>query len=318
LWLLYHFVPIVVHWQGWFVDKNAVRGAIDLLALAERDTTLKKGASTKGGEYVGPCPFCGGLDRFHVWPDHPSGWSQFWCRACQRGGDAIAYVMERDGLTFLQVCREYDGGDGNGHKGGHVAHTRPTPKPAAIIKPPSADWQNVALLLVADFEMVLWSDVGKRALDWLRSERGLSDDTIRAWRLGYCPADGNLGELYCDCGVTIPWADATGRLWKVNVRRPTGEPKYRALKGSVSNGALFGADRLTGKPDLFVTEGEFDAMLLHQAIGDVADVVTLGSESGRLCDNWLAALLTVKRFFCVHRRRRSGRKGGGPLAERGR
>ena len=88
-------------------DTSAIKQAIDLLAEARKDTTLKKAANTKGGEYTGPCPFCGGVDRFHVWPDHPSGFSQFWCRVCARNGDAIAYVMERDGLPFRQVCRVY-------------------------------------------------------------------------------------------------------------------------------------------------------------------------------------------------------------------
>jgi hypothetical protein len=42
--------------------------AIDLVTLASQHTRLKRIASTRGGEFAGPCPRsgCGGRDRFHV------------------------------------------------------------------------------------------------------------------------------------------------------------------------------------------------------------------------------------------------------------
>jgi hypothetical protein len=76
-----------------------------------------------------------------------------------------------------------------------------------------------------------------------------------------------------------------------------GEPKYRAVKGSLSANALFGVDHLTGKPDCIITEGEFDAMLIWQELGDLADVLTLGSANGRIADRWLPTLLQFKRFW---------------------
>ena len=39
---------------------------VDLLSVIGSATTLKKVAATDGGEYAGPCPFCGGDDRFRV------------------------------------------------------------------------------------------------------------------------------------------------------------------------------------------------------------------------------------------------------------
>ena len=63
--------------------------AISLLRLVEPDTTLVRIASTRGGEYAGPCPFCGGTDRFHVQPVT----GKWFCRTCTpRGGDTIDYV----------------------------------------------------------------------------------------------------------------------------------------------------------------------------------------------------------------------------------
>ena len=42
------------------------------------------GLEQKGPEYVGPCPLCGGDDRFHVgyWPD---GRTRIGCRGCMDG-----------------------------------------------------------------------------------------------------------------------------------------------------------------------------------------------------------------------------------------
>ena len=45
---------------------SSLRADVDLLSLAGRDTKLSKRpiAVTGGGEYAGPCPLCGGRDRF--------------------------------------------------------------------------------------------------------------------------------------------------------------------------------------------------------------------------------------------------------------
>lgn len=46
----------------------------DLIELAGRYTQLRKASGTK--EWEGPCPKCGGRDRFHVKAD------AFFCRQC--------------------------------------------------------------------------------------------------------------------------------------------------------------------------------------------------------------------------------------------
>lgn len=86
---------------------------VDIKWLIERDVALRYIAQTNGGEFAGPCPFCGtGDDRFRVWPDHPDGRGRYWCRVCNRMGDAIDYLCERDQLTFpeaLEELRLYEG-----------------------------------------------------------------------------------------------------------------------------------------------------------------------------------------------------------------
>src|SRR4029450_4928759 len=73
-----------------------------MLDLLSHDTTLRRVASTHGGEYAGSCPWCGGRDRFRVWPhaERP----RYWCRRCNQNGDAIQYLRDLHGLTYHEAC----------------------------------------------------------------------------------------------------------------------------------------------------------------------------------------------------------------------
>ena len=77
---------------------------VTLLELVNRDTPLKRVANTKGGEYAGPCPWCGGDDRFHVWPNDER--PHYWCRQCNRHGDAIQYLRDCDGRSYQEARSE--------------------------------------------------------------------------------------------------------------------------------------------------------------------------------------------------------------------
>lgn len=62
---------------------------------------MKKVSSLRGGEYHGACPFCGGTDRFAVWPSEGK-WS---CRQCvgseMTPKDVIDFVCRRDNIGFM-------------------------------------------------------------------------------------------------------------------------------------------------------------------------------------------------------------------------
>src|SRR6266568_9216701 len=83
---------------------------VDLGALIERTATIRlvRVASSGGGEYHGPCPFCGtGTDRFFVQPEHPTR-PHYQCRQCGRNGDAVAFLREYSGMSFTEACQELD------------------------------------------------------------------------------------------------------------------------------------------------------------------------------------------------------------------
>lgn len=58
-----------------------------------------------GGELTGPCPTCGGKDRFSINPS-----KNIWnCRHCGVGGDVIKLVQHTENRTFLDACRRITG-----------------------------------------------------------------------------------------------------------------------------------------------------------------------------------------------------------------
>ena len=103
-------------------------------------------------------------------------------------------------------------------KSAPVAHQDVTPPPVA--------WRERALLFVNYCQEQLHADAGRLARDYLHG-RGLRDDTIERWGLGWHDKDrwrdpqqwGLTGKkVWLACGVVIPWTVA-GAVWQVKIRR---------------------------------------------------------------------------------------------------
>ena len=84
---------------------------MDLIDLLEElQLHPKRKASTHGGEYCSPCPFCKeGDDRFLIWPQrhNKNGEYQggrFSCRKCGKYGDAITFLMQLHDLSYREAC----------------------------------------------------------------------------------------------------------------------------------------------------------------------------------------------------------------------
>jgi phage/plasmid primase-like uncharacterized protein len=56
---------------------------------------------TSRAEWHGPCPVCGGTDRFFINLRKQS----FYCRSCAKGGDVIALTQFVDGCNFVEACK---------------------------------------------------------------------------------------------------------------------------------------------------------------------------------------------------------------------
>ena len=266
---------------------------IELAALVEKD--LGQPVRREGRWLKWTCPF-------HADGNTPSlgvANNRWKCFGCGRSGDAIDWIRVREELGFREACQQLGTME-------PLAASVATTHPAAVTaSTPSAVWQERAQKVASTCQATLWSDVGAKARAWL-NRRGLSDDTLLSWHLGFNPRDRKLAGLWMPRGIIVPCLVA-GQVWYLKVRRAAGQPKYTQVRGGQV--ALFGADTLPGRDVVVVTEGEFDAMLLHQEAGDLVGVATLGSASTRLPDAWVPYLLGVQRLPIAYDADLAGAKG---------
>ena len=66
--------------------------------------TISRIGPTNGGEYASACPYCGGRDRFRIWPNEGET-GRFWCRQCNEHGDLIDHLRRQKGMTFQEACQ---------------------------------------------------------------------------------------------------------------------------------------------------------------------------------------------------------------------
>lgn len=294
-------------------DTERINQETDLLALAGEATRLRK---VSGAEYAGPCPKCGGEDRFHLHSE--AGW--WFCRQChEKRSDAIGYVQWLEGVDFVEACQRLGGKVSP--LASPAANPRPmgdTPGLSMVDAPPEA-WRQTAQRFVAYAEEQLWQQ--GPALDYLR-QRGLADETIRVARLGYNPQtrfDRNLARwgqsegkaVWLPKGWIIPNL-RDGALWAVRIRRPNDEvaqggAKYVSLKGTRAR--LYNLDSCQGMGDGILTEGEFDALLLAQELGELAGVVATCGASKHANAQDAPLLASLRRLWVAMDTDRAGEAG---------
>jgi len=266
---------------------------MSLLSLIERDTRLRKVSGTRGGEYHGPCPFCGGRDRFIVQPGRGERgkWS---CRQCSpRWQDDIAYLMQRDHIGFVEARERLHGG-ASGLRLLPKRDPTPPPRPTTLCNP---DWQAAALAFVGDCFERLRGPEGADARAYLTEQRGLAGGICVAHALGYNDRDRRATwggvKVYLPRGIVIPWR-VYGSIYRVNIRRPSGEPKYLQAAGGTN--CLYRGDCITPGATVVLVEGEIDALsVLHGAYGlcsarNIVPVATGSATGARLAD-WSTGLL---------------------------
>lgn len=266
-----------------------------LLDVVIRETTLKKVASTKGGEYAGACPWCGGRDRFRVWPyaDKPG----YWCRQCDRKGDAIQYLRDREGLSYREACQRL------GMPLTEPSRVKRPLQPPRLSTAPNTTWQARARAFCEACERALWTPEGAKALAYLQ-KRGFRPETLRTAQMGYHRTDtyelrsawglepDGKREVWLPRGIIFPWW-VHEELWRIAIRRPVSKPSQKDPKYvSVSGGGniLYRVSTLRPNAPAMLVEGMLDALALAQEIGDLCAVVAAGSTTGGRLERWIGRL----------------------------
>jgi DNA primase len=154
-----------------FLDE--LRSRVSLPDLVGRRVRLLR----KGREWGGLCPFHNEkTPSFYVVEDK----GFFHCFGCGAHGDAIGFVMRADNLDFIEAVERLAGDAGIA-----VPQQTPQERERAVRQKTLLE----ALAAAAQFyETQLWVPSGARAREYLM-RRGLDEETIRRFRLGWAPDD---------------------------------------------------------------------------------------------------------------------------------
>ncbi|MGE3623563.1 MAG: DNA primase [Bdellovibrionales bacterium] len=288
-----------------FLDE--LRNRLSMSEIAGKQLRLTRA----GREFKACCPFHNEkTPSFYINDDKQF----FHCFGCGAHGDIIGFTMRHDRLSFPEAVE-------------HLANLAglEVPRDTPIEREKFDREKRLYQLLeraTAWFEEQLFSLSGREALNYLHG-RGLSDEGIRRFRLGYAPNDGQslirkmLAEKYTideliDVGlakkseernecfsffrnrVIFPVGDRKGRTVAFGGRvLGDGEPKYLNSPDHVlfhKGRLLYGLSRaraaLAQNQPLIVAEGYMDVIALVEA-GYSGAVAPLGTA---LTEDQLAAL----------------------------
>jgi len=220
-----------------------------------------------GSGYLATCPWH--QDRRPSLTVNPER-NRVHCFVCNRGADPIAWLEDRQGLSFREAVEEL---------ARRYAIPLPEQDPEAAARAEAEHQERQRLRQwrsqqEEEFHQALVSDLqtsGAAAL--YLQQRGISPDTAIAWRLGL-----NASRLM------LPIRDGQGRCCGFSGRSLSGEePKYRNSSADLlfqKSQLLFGLDQaaaaIHSTGEALLVEGPLDVIQLHQA-GFTTGVAAMGT-----------------------------------------
>ncbi|HYF96365.1 MAG TPA: DNA primase [Symbiobacteriaceae bacterium] len=277
--------------------KDEVRAKNDIVEVISSYVKLEK----RGNRYVGLCPFHGEkTPSFHVIPQM----QMYHCFGCKASGDVFKFLQEREHLSFYEALVQLA-------KRARI----PLPKEERTPEEEKAYRERRSMYDALEFAArfyhhQLTGEAGKAGLDYLLG-RGLSEETIRTFRLGWAPGYGKLtqalrgrfdpetalkagliltrreGSGYIDAffdRVIFPITDLTGRTIGFGGRILQGNgPKYKNTSDTplfTKRHVLFGLaqakDAIRTRNQAILVEGYMDVIMPHQ-VGIKNVVAPLGT-----------------------------------------
>ncbi|MBO4405025.1 MAG: DNA primase [Treponema sp.] len=165
----------------------------------------------KGKDWWGCCPFHHEKSAsFHVEPDKKF----YYCFGCHASGTVFNFLMEMEHMSFAEAVETVAKKEGiqlEYSNGGEV-YAKKDPK--ADLK---AEYINLYERVSTSFHYILTqTESGKFALDYIK-KRGLTDETIKKFRLGYSPLDGKwLRNFLLKNNYTASFLDESGLFSRKN------------------------------------------------------------------------------------------------------
>lgn len=282
-------------------DIDAVRQRTDLVRLAQQYVALKKA----GQRYVGLCPFhTEKTPSFGISPDK----QLFYCHGCGKGGDAIHFLREIEGLEFAEAVERLGSQAGITirYEGASPGERRQASRRQALHKANEAAAELYHRTLLEGREA--------EAARLYLADRGLSRESIEAFGIGFAPGRPDFllrslardlsTEILVEAGlalkdprgqvrdrfrarITFPLHDLSGKAVGFGARLLEGDgPKYMNSpetpiyrKGELLYNMHRAKNDVTRSGQAFVVEGYTDVIALAQA-GITTAVATCGTALG--------------------------------------
>jgi DNA primase len=273
-------------------SRDRVFDAVDMLSLMSSRVDLRRAGVDS---YFGQCPFHDErTGSFHVRPDR----KHYYCFGCQASGDPFTFVMETEGLDFKGALESL------ADRFGVALQTEDEDPEAASRRQRRERLYTLLGRAATYYARYLWdSGEAAPAREYLLG-RGLTEETLREFRVGYAPSawdrmlrasrTGGFSEAeLLDAGlvqrsrarqgqvydrfrerIMFPSVDARGRVRGFGARamRENQQPKYlNTSEGLVysKRNQLFGIDLARGPAAragrMVLVEGYTDVLALHQA-----------------------------------------------------
>jgi DNA primase len=262
---------------------ETVKARLSLLDIVQRYIELKQA----GSRWMGVCPFHQeSKPSLSVNPEQ----GFYYCFGCQASGDLIDFYCRINGLEFSEGLQELarEAGVEIGQSGGDRA--RSSERKLCL---------DINALTQTYFRQSLQGGSGRGAREYL-ADRGLSDETVELFQLGWGPAqwngltnflkgkgispqqgvkagvlsEGRQGRIYDRFRgrVTFPIMDLAGRVVAFGGRTiGDGEPKYLNSsespifkKGDFLYGLYQARQQVTQSKEVLLSEGYADVMALVQ------------------------------------------------------
>ncbi len=194
---------------------DEIKARIDIVDLVSQSVQLRR----SGKNYTGFCPFHKNerTPAFVVFADSGT-WRCF--GQCNEGGDIFKFVMKKENLDFGEALRYL------AEKAG--VQLRPeTPQEQAAAEEHDHLRQLLEDALVFYRHQLFNSPAGKPALEYLRHKRGIKDETLEAFGLGYAPPGWDVTLKYFTArGASLEHLLAAGLITERDGDTPD-EPKRR-------------------------------------------------------------------------------------------
>jgi DNA primase len=272
-------------------SKDRVRDAVDFLELVSARTELRRAGPAR---YEGLCPFHD--ERTPSFGIDPAQ-KVYYCFGCQASGDVFTFVQETEGVDFkgaLELLAE--------RYGVELQREEEDPKEAERRRRRERLLELLSRT-AAYYERYLWeSEEAAKAREYLLG-RGLGEEILREFRVGYAPSawdrvltasrrggfserelyDTGLAQRSKENGrvydrfrsrIMFPLADVRGRVLGFGARamREEQRPKYLNTsdndlyhKGQHLYGADLARAHATRAGQVILCEGYTDVIALHQA-----------------------------------------------------